>query len=78
MVEYNKEDNRPVGYVVAGTPGEPTIPAGPMLNYVGLVGKYVLGSRYGYDFLEIDMWNDAEKYNLLRMFVPGTKAILSF
>ena len=59
MVEYD-EDNRPKEYVVAGTPGEPTIPAGPMLNYVGLVGKYVLGCRYGYDFIEIDMWNDSE------------------
>ncbi len=52
------ETNRPTDYIVAGTPGEPTIPQ--MFNYQGLAGKIVKGAKEGYDFLELDLWNDAE------------------
>ncbi|MBW6462380.1 MAG: hypothetical protein K0B07_05020 [DPANN group archaeon] len=52
--------NRPTDYIVAGTPGEPTIVGGAMLNYAGLAGKIVKGAKEGYDFLELDLWNDAE------------------
>ncbi|MCK5593768.1 MAG: hypothetical protein KAI18_00850 [Candidatus Aenigmarchaeota archaeon] len=54
------ETNRPTDYIVAGTPGEPTIVGGAMLNYAGLAGKIVKGAKEGYDFLELDLWNDAE------------------
>ncbi|NOQ55178.1 MAG: hypothetical protein GQ477_00045 [Nanohaloarchaea archaeon] len=56
----DKETNRPTDYIVAGTPGEPTIVGGAMLNYAGLAGKIVKGAKEGYDFLELDLWNDAE------------------
>ncbi len=56
----DNDTNRPKGYIVAGTPGEPTIPGGPLLNYQGLAGKIVKGAKEGYDFIELDLWNDAE------------------
>ncbi|MCK5234702.1 MAG: hypothetical protein KAJ88_02565, partial [Candidatus Aenigmarchaeota archaeon] len=36
----------------------PTIPQ--MWQYQGLAGKIVKGAKEGYDFLELDLWNDAE------------------
>ncbi|MEA3229493.1 MAG: hypothetical protein U9P44_01135 [archaeon] len=54
----DRETNRPTRYIVAGTPGEPTIPQ--MYQYQGLAGKIVKGAKEGYDFIELDLWNDAE------------------
>ncbi|MEA2004327.1 MAG: hypothetical protein U9O53_05240 [archaeon] len=54
----DEKTNRPKEYIVAGTPGEPTIPQ--MWQYQGLAGKIVKGAKEGYDFLELDLWNDAE------------------
>ncbi|MCK5042569.1 MAG: hypothetical protein KAR51_00945, partial [Candidatus Aenigmarchaeota archaeon] len=56
----DEKTNRPAEYIVAGTPGEPSIVGGAMLNYQGLAGKIVKGAKEGYDFIELDLWNDAE------------------
>jgi len=56
----DEKTNRPTEYIVSGTPGEPSIVGGAMLNYQGLAGKIVKGAKEGYDFIELDLWNDAE------------------
>ncbi len=54
----DEKTNRPTDYIVSGTPGEPSIPQ--MWQYQGLAGKIVKGAKEGYDFIELDLWNDAE------------------
>lgn len=64
MLKWDSE-NRPVGYIVGGTAGEPQITK--EWAYVGLAGKIAKGIKMGYDFIEIDAWTSAE------MFEPELK-----
>ncbi len=58
--ELDENTNRPRGYIISGTPGEPQVGGPSMYQYQGLAGKLVKGAKEGYDFIEIDLWADAE------------------
>lgn len=57
-------DNRPKGYIVGGSAGNPEITK--EYGLVGLPGTLLRGSRYGYEISMIDLWKDST------LMEPGT------
>lgn len=57
FLQFDKE-NKPIGYVAAGTPGEPSV--NREMGPPGMITKLNIGLRHGYDVLELDLWKKGE------------------